>query len=212
MSKPVVPIVRKLMSSHKVGVVVSSGKMARAVKVRIAGQEWNKHFRKAFPSEKTYLVSDPNSSLREGDVVRIASGFRTSKQIRHVVTSIVAPFGPPVEDRPPVLTEDQLMEVKVKERLAKDVRSASNGRRTSLERLAQARKQGYQIPTLEEAMRNVRLQEEIEAAKEKGGAQSHRGQKGQVVTAKQRRAQASLKTKDERSAEKTVKKARVQTA
>lgn len=33
-------------SSQKVGVVVSAGKMARAVKVRVAEQEWNKKFRK----------------------------------------------------------------------------------------------------------------------------------------------------------------------
>ena len=39
-------VVRKLMSSAKTGVVVSSGKMDRAVKVRIAGQEWNKQIRK----------------------------------------------------------------------------------------------------------------------------------------------------------------------
>jgi hypothetical protein len=41
-----VPIVREFMSSHKVGVVVSAGKMSKAVKVRIAGQEWNKKIRK----------------------------------------------------------------------------------------------------------------------------------------------------------------------
>jgi small subunit ribosomal protein S17 len=34
------------ITSQKVGVVVSAGKMAKAVKVRIAGQEWNKHIRK----------------------------------------------------------------------------------------------------------------------------------------------------------------------
>jgi hypothetical protein len=44
--KPAVPIVREYMSSHKVGVVVSAGKMSKAVKVRIAGQEWNKKIRK----------------------------------------------------------------------------------------------------------------------------------------------------------------------
>ena len=45
-AKPAVPIVREFMSSHKVGVVVSAGKMSKAVKVRIAGQEWNKKIRK----------------------------------------------------------------------------------------------------------------------------------------------------------------------
>jgi small subunit ribosomal protein S17 len=39
-------IVTPLIHSQKVGVVVSAGKMSRAVKVRVAGQEWNKKFRK----------------------------------------------------------------------------------------------------------------------------------------------------------------------
>ena len=40
------PIVQEYFSSHKVGVVVSAGKMSKAVKVRVANQEWNKKFRK----------------------------------------------------------------------------------------------------------------------------------------------------------------------
>jgi small subunit ribosomal protein S17 len=39
-------IVTPLIHSQKVGIVVSAGKMSRAVKVRVAGQEWNKKFRK----------------------------------------------------------------------------------------------------------------------------------------------------------------------
>jgi hypothetical protein len=39
-------------SSQKVGVVVSAGKMSRAVKVRVAGQEWNKKFRKVRSSPR----------------------------------------------------------------------------------------------------------------------------------------------------------------
>ncbi|KAF2244710.1 nucleic acid-binding protein [Trematosphaeria pertusa] len=213
MVKPVVPIVRKLISSSKVGVVVSAGKMSRAVKVRIAGQEWNKKFRKHFPSEQTYLVADPNNSLVEGDVVRIASGWRTSKSIRHVVTSIVAPFGSPVEDRTPVLTEEQRMEIRIKERLLKDVRSAERGRRTSIERLAQARKQGYKIPSLSEAMANVRIAEEEERMGREGGRKErHGGQAGQILTAKERRVERGRETKEERGAEKKVREASVQTA
>lgn len=37
---------RPNVSTHKVGVVVSAGKMSKAVKVRIAAQEWNNHIRK----------------------------------------------------------------------------------------------------------------------------------------------------------------------
>ena len=208
------PIVRKLFSSSQVGVVVSAGLMDKAVKVRIAGQEWNKKFRKVctappptssslrfpfpptneihvchtnstqhFPSQTTHLVSDPTSSLVTGDVVRISSGWRTSKHIRHVVTSIVAPFGSPVEDRPPILTEEQRMELRVKQRLMKDVRAAQAGRQVSLQRLAEARRQKVEVPSLEEAMRNVRIGgEEGKARKEK-----HAGETGQAETKRERR-------------------------
>jgi len=157
----------KNVTSSKVGVVVSAGKMTRAVKVRIAEREWNKHFRKYFPKPTTYLVADPNSSLVEGDVVRIASGHRYSKKIRHVVTSIVAPFGPPVTDRPPVLTEEQLLQKRLEARLAKDVRSKEKGRLASIWRIKEARKAGYKVPSLEEAMANVKIAAE-KAEKEAG--------------------------------------------
>ena len=51
-----------------------------------------------------HLVSDPASSLREGDVVAISAGWRASKQVRHVVTKIIAPFGPGIAERPAVPT------------------------------------------------------------------------------------------------------------
>ena len=44
------PLVQQYITSQKVGVVVSAGNMSRAVKVRVAGQEWNKLFRKHFPA------------------------------------------------------------------------------------------------------------------------------------------------------------------
>ncbi|KAI9816533.1 MAG: hypothetical protein M1827_001665 [Pycnora praestabilis] len=100
------------------GVVVSAGKMMKTVKVRIAQQAYNSHIRKHFPAPTNLLVSDPRSSLREGDIVQLASGWRTSKHVRHVVTSIIAPFGPPIEQRPPVPTEEE----RVTEREAKQAR------------------------------------------------------------------------------------------
>jgi small subunit ribosomal protein S17 len=45
-NKGVKSILPPLMHSQKVGVVVSAGKMAGAVKVRVAEVEWNKKFRK----------------------------------------------------------------------------------------------------------------------------------------------------------------------
>jgi small subunit ribosomal protein S17 len=203
------------LHSQKVGVVVSAGKMTGAVKVRVAEQEWNKKFRKHFPAPKNYLVRDPNSSLVPGDVVRITSGHRTSKAIHHVVTAIIAPFGEPVEERPPVLTTEQLDEQKLKQRLLKDVRSAQRGRQVSIHRLEQARKQGLQIPSLEEAMRGLRMYEAD--LKERGvgagkDAEKHKGQVGQQLTAKQRRIEAGRKLKEEVKAEKKVKAAREQVA
>ncbi|CAN9433586.1 unnamed protein product [Alternaria alternata] len=202
------PIVPQCLTSHKVGVVVSAGKMSKAVRVRVAEQEWNKKFRKHFPAPKTYIARDPNNSVVEGDIVRITSGHRTSKVIHHVVTSIVAPFGEPVENRPPVLSQAQLDEQRVKERLLKDVRAAERGRQTSIQRLAQARKQGLKIPTLEEAMEAMRRHTEAEKAR----AEAHDGQAGQQKTAKTRRVEQGKKTKAEVEAESKVKNARKQTA
>jgi small subunit ribosomal protein S17 len=83
---------------------------------------------------------------------------------------------------------------------------------TSIWRLKEARKAGYQIPDLETAMRNVRLQEAIEAEKQpKGGKQAHAGQAGQMVTAKERRKEQGEKTKAEIQSEEKVKNAQDQT-
>lgn len=160
-----------------------------------------------FPSHKTYLVRDPNNSLVEGDVVRITSGHRTSRAIHHVVTSIVAPFGEPVENRAPVLSEAQLDEIRVKERLLKDVRSAERGRDTSIQRLAQAKKQGLRIPSLEEAMEGLRTFEENERVR----IEAHGGQKGQAKAAHEKRLAQGKKTKAEVKAEEKAKAAKKQT-
>ncbi|KAF2478134.1 uncharacterized protein BDR25DRAFT_308945 [Lindgomyces ingoldianus] len=186
--------------------------MRKAVKVRIAGQEWNKDVRKYFPSSKTYLVADPSSSLVEGDVIRMSSGWRTSKSIRHVVTAIVSPFGKPINERPPIPTEEERIALRVTQRLEKDVRAAERGRRTSKLRLQAAKEKGYEIPDLEAALRNVRIREAEEAAKgNKGTTQAHTGQVGQVLTAKERRRQDRERAKGERKAEAEAKRSKKQT-
>lgn len=53
------------------------------------------------------MVHDPNDSLRTGDVVAITPGERNSKHKRHVVKHIIAPAGTPIEERPPVPTEEE---------------------------------------------------------------------------------------------------------
>ncbi len=72
-----------------------------------------------FLEYQSHLVADPNSSLRQGDVVRIVQGLRTSRRIQHVVTEIVAPWGPPIEERPKVLSDEERMDIRTTKRAAK---------------------------------------------------------------------------------------------
>ncbi|KAL8841319.1 MAG: hypothetical protein Q9170_000949 [Blastenia crenularia] len=106
------------------GTVVSAGKMMKAVKVRTSKQTYNSFLKKHFQAHQFHLVSDPNSSLREGDVVRIAPNWRTSKHIRHIVTEIVAPWGPPIEERPLIPKMEEMAEERMVKREAKIERRA----------------------------------------------------------------------------------------
>ena len=64
------------------------------------------------------LVHDPRSSLRAGDVVSISSGVRRSKHVKHIVRSIIAPFGEPIEARPPIPSINEVVaEMDEKKRL-----------------------------------------------------------------------------------------------
>ncbi|KAK3322094.1 hypothetical protein B0H66DRAFT_188922 [Apodospora peruviana] len=89
------------------GVVVTAGLMSKTVKVRVGGTKWNSFLKKDFKLHKTYLVHDPNDSLRAGDVVAITPGWRTSKSKRHVVKRIIAPAKIPIEERPPIPSEEE---------------------------------------------------------------------------------------------------------
>jgi small subunit ribosomal protein S17 len=59
-AKAVKPILPPLFHSQKVGVVVSAGKMAGAVKVRVAEHEWNKKFRKVSLLHLKILYHNPS--------------------------------------------------------------------------------------------------------------------------------------------------------
>lgn len=107
------------------GVVVSAGLMQKTVKVRVGAQKWNKIINKWFAEPKHYLVHDPNSSLRTGDVVSIIPGWPTSQHKRHVVKKIIAPYGVPIEDRPPIPTLEELIAQREGKKEAKDERRAS---------------------------------------------------------------------------------------
>lgn len=116
------------------GIVVSAGLARNTVKVQVAKEDWNKKVKKVSTRKTTpapaqqetqslttppsltrqnyqhferYLVHDPNDSLRTGDIVSISSGWRTAKSKRHVVNRIIAPWGPPIEERPPVPTPEE---------------------------------------------------------------------------------------------------------
>ncbi|KAH8661630.1 hypothetical protein BGZ60DRAFT_455675 [Tricladium varicosporioides] len=103
-------------------VVVSSGLMNKTVKVRIGVQKWNKHIQKDFNHTSHLLVHDPASSLRTGDIISISPGWRTSKNVHHVVREIIAPFGEPIEGRPPVPSEEERMAVREAKKAAKQER------------------------------------------------------------------------------------------
>jgi small subunit ribosomal protein S17 len=77
-----------------------------------------KHFNRA----TRLLVHDPASSLRTGDVIMIQPGWRVSKHVHHVVSSIIAPFGTPIEERPPVPTEEERLRERARRKAEKDAR------------------------------------------------------------------------------------------
>ncbi|KAL1881376.1 hypothetical protein VTK73DRAFT_4383 [Phialemonium thermophilum] len=116
------------------GVVVSAGLMQRTVKVRVGGQKWNGKVKKFFKDPQTFLVHDPNDSLRTGDIVAITPGWRTSKNKRHVVKRVIAPSGTPIDERPPIPSEDERWEAKIAKKKAKDERRFTNRPREPLPR------------------------------------------------------------------------------
>ncbi|KAK4194608.1 hypothetical protein QBC40DRAFT_238216 [Triangularia verruculosa] len=121
------------------GVVVTAGLIDKTVKVRVGGLKWNNFLKKHFDDPKTYLVHDPANSLRQGDVVAISPGWRTSKSKRHVVKQIIAPgAGLPISARPPIPTAEDLVQAKAAKREAKearrDLRDVANRVKESLER------------------------------------------------------------------------------
>ncbi|PKS07064.1 hypothetical protein jhhlp_005661 [Lomentospora prolificans] len=107
------------------GIVVSAGLMQKTVKVRVGGRKWNSQVQKWFSNPHQYLVHDPNSSLRTGDIVAIAPGWRSSRQKRHVVKHIIAPAGSAIEERPPVPSQEARIAEYEKKRAAKDERRAA---------------------------------------------------------------------------------------
>ncbi|EPQ67783.1 Bgt-279 [Blumeria graminis f. sp. tritici] len=108
-------------------VVVSAGLMQKTVKVQVGVQQWNSHIKKIslakyFNRRRNHLVHDPNDSIRIGDIVAISAGSRVAKNVRHVVTKIIAPFGVPIEERPPIPTIEERNAAKEEKRRSKQKR------------------------------------------------------------------------------------------
>ncbi|KAL8754425.1 MAG: hypothetical protein Q9199_004349 [Rusavskia elegans] len=147
------------------GVVVSAGRMMKAVKVRTVKQVYDSFLQKHYTAYQSHLVSDPNSSLRTGDVVRIAARPPASKHIRHVVTDIVAPWGPPAEERPPI---PNLKDLDAQYRAKRDARIA---RRTQRIEGARAERAGARAvekgPSLKERHTDVVGDPEVVRGEEK---------------------------------------------
>lgn len=55
----------------------------------------------------------------------IAPGWRSSRTKRHIVKHIIAPAGTPIEERPPVPTEDERIAAYEAKKKAKDDRKAA---------------------------------------------------------------------------------------
>ncbi|PLB50171.1 nucleic acid-binding protein [Aspergillus steynii IBT 23096] len=101
------PSLRTYPYTLKKGTVESVGRMDRTVRVSHRHTSWDSHLQKTFPKVTTFLVSDPNNSLREGDVIEFSSGAPKSRTVHHVVERIVAPFGSNIDERPPVKTREE---------------------------------------------------------------------------------------------------------
>ncbi|KAE8386879.1 hypothetical protein BDV23DRAFT_162428 [Aspergillus alliaceus] len=137
-SKPSVipPSLRSYPYTLKTGTVVSVGRMDRTVRVAHRHTVWDSHIRKTYPQVTTYLVADPKNSLREGDVIEFSSGYPKSRNVRHVVERIIAPFGEAIENRPAVLTREERDAERVAKRTAKwerrEARRAEGGESQNL--------------------------------------------------------------------------------
>ncbi|KAL1846502.1 hypothetical protein Daus18300_014228 [Diaporthe australafricana] len=131
------------------GIVVSAGLASNTVKVQVAKEEWNKKVKKNFQHFERHLVHDPKDSLRIGDIVSISSGWRTSKSKRHVVNRIIAPWGPPIEERPPVPTPAEREAAHAAERAKKTERKQLRDHALAMERaVAKAEKNTAEITRL----------------------------------------------------------------
>ncbi|KAL4942674.1 hypothetical protein BDV06DRAFT_191583 [Aspergillus oleicola] len=113
------PSLREYPRTVKRGTVASVGRMDRCVRVDHHHTIWDDFLRKTYPKTTSYLVSDPQNSLREGDVIDFSSGYPKGRRVHHVVERIVIPFGTAIEERPPVLSREERDAIRTEKRAAK---------------------------------------------------------------------------------------------
>ncbi|VCU38882.1 Bgt-484 [Blumeria graminis f. sp. tritici] len=113
-------------------VVVSAGHTQKTVKVRVGLKQLNNPIKnisllKYSGRQQTQLVHDPNNSLRIGDIIAITGGSWVSKDVQYTVDRIIVPFGPPLEERPPVPTIMERLAVRAEKRRLKKERQSPTG-------------------------------------------------------------------------------------
>ena len=116
------PRIRKYPYTTRTGTVSSVGKMNRTVRVDHKHPVWDNYIKKTYTKTTTYLVADPNNSLREGDVIKFSSGYPKSRRVHHVVERIITAFGEPIEARPKILSREERDILRAEKRMDKLLR------------------------------------------------------------------------------------------
>jgi small subunit ribosomal protein S17 len=112
------------------------------------------------------LVSDPTDAAREGDVVSIQAGYRASKHVHHVIADIVAPMGPPLSQRPHLMTEAERIAALIAKREARDKQQAAKGRLVAVRRVKESR-EIEKVLSEQQSAKSKSLVAALESAKEK---------------------------------------------
>lgn len=152
--------------------------MDKVVRVQFLSLQFDKHVKADFPDRKVFLVADPNNSLRQGDVIEFWSGWRSSRNVRHVVERIMTPFGTPVSERPPVMG----LEERVAHRMQKRVEKRERKEKAAAEKGKVSYKGRGEVVIGENGMRVGKLKlkirdrmererKRVEALKEEGSAE-----------------------------------------
>jgi len=72
-------------------------------------------------------VNDPTSAVLAGDIITMTPE-RHSKRVMHTVSAILVPWGKPLDERPPLLSEEKRVEIREIKRAEKTERKAGNRR------------------------------------------------------------------------------------